>query len=55
MQVKRANINKNHTRNLREEEQKVGSSIQELKKVVLKESEYEWDGLYLYSSKKNQR
>ena len=24
-------------------------------KVVLKESEYEWDGLYLYSSKKNQR
>ena len=24
-------------------------------KVVLKKSEYEWDGLYLYSSKKNQR
>ena len=24
-------------------------------KVVLKKSEYDWDGLYLYSSKKNQR
>ena len=24
-------------------------------KVVLKQSEYEWNGLYLYSSKKNQR
>ena len=24
-------------------------------KVVLKESDYEWDGLYLYSSKKKQR
>ena len=24
-------------------------------KVVLKESEYEWDGLYLYPSKKKQR
>ena len=24
-------------------------------KVVLKKDEYEWNGLYLYSSKKNQR
>ena len=24
-------------------------------KVVLKKTEYEWNGLYLYSSKKNQR
>ena len=24
-------------------------------RVVLKKSEYEWDGLYLYSTKKNQR